>query len=333
MVTRAIVRWIWLAGAVLAIAHPAHAESPRLAQARHAVDTVKYDAAQRLLVEALQDGGNSPAALGEIYQLSARTAVVLGHPELAEQFYRRWLAIDPRAALPTDTAPKLRTPFEAAQAYLAGHGGLAARAARTADGVDVTVTSDPLQMARAAIALDGAATAAPLGSGSVAHLAASTTRAAVLDEYGNHVLELDVPPPVPGAPGPTAPAAPAAPGRLDAPKPAVSPRSWPRRWTTWAIPTAACGIVSVSFLGVALQAQITANQIAAESGAHRKADVDDELAHARTYTWVSAITAAATVGFAIPMAVYFLQQREEPRATIVPIAGRGTAGLAITGQF
>lgn len=325
MVTRAIVRWIWLAGAVLAIARPAYADSPRLAQARRAVDTVKYDAAQRLLVEALQDGGNSPAALGEIYQLSARTAVVLGHAELAEQFYRRWLAIDPRAALPADTAPKLRTPFEAAQAYLAGHGGLVARAARTPAGVDVTVTSDPLKMARTAVALDGIAPAEPLGPAGVAHLAAATTRAAVLDEYGNHVVELDVPPPVPTSP--------AAPGRLDDPAPAASSRSWPRRWTTWAIPAAACGVVSLGFLGGALHSQLTADQLATESGAHRKADVDDEVAHARTYARVSAITAAATIGFAIPMAVYYMQQHGESGAAIVPIAGRGTGGLAITGHF
>jgi hypothetical protein len=331
MVTRAAIRLVWLAGAVLALARPAYAESPRLAQARRAVDTVKYDDAQRLLVEALQDGGNSPAALGEIYQLSARTAVVLGHAELGEQFYRRWLAIDPRAALPADTAPKLRTPFEAAQAYMAAHGRLVARAARTAMGVDVTVTSDPLQMARAAVALDGGAPAAPLGPGSVAHLAAATRRAAVLDEYGNHVLELDVPPLVPAAP--VVPAAPAVTRGSDDPGPAAAPRPWTRRWTTWAIPTAACGIVSLGFLGGALKAQDTADQFAADSSAHRKADVDDEIAHARTYTWISAITAAATIGLAIPTAVYYVQQRGEPRATIVPVAGRGTAGLAIVGRF
>ena len=135
MVSRAALS---LAVALGLAAVPVRADSPHLAEARRAVEAVDYDAARRLLVDALHDGGNSLAAVREIYRLSARAAVVLDQRELAEQYYRRWLAIDPDAALPDDTAPKLREPFVAAQAYSAAHGRLRATARRTQAGeIDV----------------------------------------------------------------------------------------------------------------------------------------------------------------------------------------------------
>jgi hypothetical protein len=183
---------------VLLGALPARADSPKLVDARRAVEAVDYEAARRLLLEALRDGDNSPAAVGEIYRLSARAAIVLGERDLAEQYYRRWLAIDPTAALPGDTAPKLREPFVAAQAYIAAHGRLLARAERTSTGeVDVELVADPLAMARAAAALGpGRNAPVPFGGDHKAHLAAAT-RIAVVDDAGNRLLEVDV------APGPT----------------------------------------------------------------------------------------------------------------------------------
>jgi len=59
--------------AVLALATPAHADNPKLEQARKAIDEVRFDDAQRLLVGALADGGNSPSGVREIYKLSAST--------------------------------------------------------------------------------------------------------------------------------------------------------------------------------------------------------------------------------------------------------------------
>jgi hypothetical protein len=186
----------------LSAAIPAYADSPKLVDARRAVEAVDYEAARRLLLEALRDGDNSPAAVGEIYRLSARAAIVLGERDLAEQYYRRWLAIDPAAALPGDTAPKLREPFVAAQAYIAAHGRLVARASRTSTGeIDVELVADPLAMARAAAALGaGRSTPVPFGGNRKAHLA-SSTRVAIVDDTGNRLLELDVAPVPTGARG------------------------------------------------------------------------------------------------------------------------------------
>jgi hypothetical protein len=191
MVTRSFALAAALALATASTA-PARADSPKLADARRAVEAVDYDAARRLLLEALRDGGNSPAAVGEIYRLLARAAVVLDDRNVAEQYYRRWLAIDPAAALPADAAPKLREPFIAAQSYIAAHGRLLARAQRAPTGeIDVEIVADPLAMARAARALDSAPSApSPFGSDRRARLP-SGARVAILDDNGNRLLELE----------------------------------------------------------------------------------------------------------------------------------------------
>ncbi len=176
---------------MLVIAATAHADSPKLEQARRAIDEVRFDDAQRLLVGALAEGGNSPAAVREIYKLSASTAVVLGQREVGEQNYRRWLALDASASIGADVAPKLREPFEAAQAYIAAHGRLAATATRvSASDLDIVVT-DPLAMAVSATIIGSRPV--PLSTERRARLApsgAGTVRVAVLDDHGNRLLEL-----------------------------------------------------------------------------------------------------------------------------------------------
>ena len=104
MVNRAVVCAV-LAVASLALAdEPAPVPADLLSLARAAVEGVRYDEAEGLLDQALRAGDNSPAAVTEIYQLSATTATVLGKKEAATRFYRHWLALDPRAALPSDAA-------------------------------------------------------------------------------------------------------------------------------------------------------------------------------------------------------------------------------------
>ena len=89
-----------LARAGTASAGSASRANPSLDEARKAVDDIRYDDARGLLVQALKQGGSRPEQLVEIYRLSAATAAVLGSADLAEQYYRRMLALDPTAALP-----------------------------------------------------------------------------------------------------------------------------------------------------------------------------------------------------------------------------------------
>lgn len=191
--------------ALLAFAAPAHADSPKLDQARKAIDDVRFDEAQRLLVGALNDGGNSTAAVREIYRLSASTALVLGQREVGEQYYRRWLALDAGAAVGADVAPKLREPFEAAQAYIAAHGRLTATATwRSATELEVSV-SEPFTMAASAMTAGGQPVA--LSTEHRARLSPSGTSpvtVVIVDDHANHLLELQTAPPARQEPIPAA---------------------------------------------------------------------------------------------------------------------------------
>ena len=143
MVTRTLP---WLLASTLAV-RGAFAEPVKLGEARTALAAVQYDKARGLLVAALKEGTATPAEVAEIYRLSASTATVLGDRELAEQYYRRWLALDPSAALSSSVAPKLREPFVAAQAYIGAHGPLSVKAQRHAAHIAVIIEADPLAMA------------------------------------------------------------------------------------------------------------------------------------------------------------------------------------------
>jgi hypothetical protein len=187
----------------------AHADSAKLVEARQAIAEVRYIDARALLVDALREGDNSPAAVAEIYQLSARTAAVLHEAALAEQYYCRWLALEPDARLSEAEAPKLRERFVAAQAFMAGHGRLSVKLARTGEAIDVTVVADPLAMVVAA-ALDGGLVHASvaIAADHRAHLVESNEAAravVLLDEHGNRLLELPPPPRGDRAPPPRSP--------------------------------------------------------------------------------------------------------------------------------
>jgi hypothetical protein len=346
MVTRGFALGASLA-VVLAAAStaPARADSPKLADARRAVEAVDYDAARRLLLEALRDGGNAPAAVAEIYRLLARAAIVLDDRNVAEQYYRRWLAIDPAAALPADAAPKLREPFVAAQSYIAAHGRLLARAERTPTGeIDVELVADPLAMARAARALDPAGAPSPFGSDRRARLPAGA-RVAILDDNGNRLLELEpAAAPVaatrpsstgPGSTGLGSTGSNSPTGQMSAPATpnAVDTRPWTRHWFTWAIPTAAFGLVGTGFGVAALASYERARMINADSGRYFLDDAEDNVRRGRTFIWVSAGAGVLTIAFAIPTAIFFLRQRDQSPALVVPTAGDGRVGAALIGRF
>jgi hypothetical protein len=316
--------------AALLAAAPARGDSAKLAEARRAVAAVDYDAARRLLVEALHDGGNSPAAVGEIYRLSARAAVVLDQRDLAEQYYRRWLAIDPDAALPGELAPKLREPFVAAQAYIAAHGRLQARARRTPAGeIEVELLADPLAMAHAAAVVD--ATGRPTGGppvvfgGAQRVQLASGTRAAILDDSGNRLLELD--------PGTIEPAASVATRSAAPPSTPQTERPWIQRWMTWAIPTGVFTLGAAGFGVAAIVSYGRAHQINDASGQYHLSDAEANVHRGRVFVWITAGAGVAAIGCAIPTAIYFFRRHDRGGAVLAPTAGPGQIGVALSGRF
>lgn len=331
MVSRAALPLAVVLGLGLATA-PARADSPHLADARRAVEAVDYDAARRLLVEALRDGGNSPAAMREIYRLSARAAVVLGQRDLAEQYYRCWLAIDPDAALPGDTAPKLREPFVAAQAYIAAHGRLRATAQRTATGeIDVELVADPLAMAYAAASVTRPSPVV-FDAARRARLAGAD-RIAILDERGNHLLELEPAAPAdPAAAVLTPSAAPAVPTAPESPADQDRP-PWTRRWLTWAIPTGVFALGAAGFGIASIASYGRAHEIVADSSKSYLSDAQDNVRRGRIFAWITAGAGAAAIGCAIPMAIYLSRDIRDRRLIAIPTIGSDHAGLALGGRF
>jgi hypothetical protein len=298
--------------ALCVLAAVAHADNRHLVEARAALDAVRYDEARAQLVAALEQGNNSPAEVAEIYQLSASTALVLGQRESAERYFRRWLAIDPSAQLPDSVAPKLREPFVAAQAYMAARGHLSVMIEHRGDAIDVLVAADPLAMVGAVRAGDEKVA---LGADRRAKLHGNAERVAVLDEFGNHLIELPVPPAEPAAapPEPTpvpAPHEPAAPGPGLMHQPLA-----------WAVPAVVLAGVGVGFELAARDADDQLSNVLANSGQHFYGDAD-ALRSRRDRDAIIADVAFGTSAACVAVAVIVYAIRPSSRVTAV---GNGVA--------
>lgn len=316
---------------MLGLASSAHADSPKLEQARKAIDEVRFDDAQRLLVGALADGGNSPAAVREIYKLSASTAVVVGQREVGEQNYRRWIALDASASIGAGVAPKLREPFEAAQAYVAAHGRLTAVATRvSATVIDVSVT-DPLAMAVSATIVGG--TPVPLSTEHRAQLAppsAGAVTVAVLDDRGNRLVE------VTAGPAPTAPAV-AGPMMNPVPEPIEPEHPEPegkrfRVWIVFAVPSAVLLLTGVGFAYAASEDWATVNEAIADSTRRRYYDVEAKQDRATTFTALGSVALGFGVVLAVPALIFYARARNQDHQ-VVPVVGKDSAGVSLVGRF
>jgi len=179
--------------ALLLSASVAAADSPKIASARAAVEAVQYDDAQALLVAALNEGGNSPGAVAEIYRLQGTVSAVLDQRDVADQYFRRWIALDPNASLAADVKAKIREPFVSAQAFMNAHGRMSVTATRESSGVSVVIR-DPVGLIRA-IAPDAPGPPAlqnVTGERLTISAAADVKRVFALDEHGNHLVEATI---------------------------------------------------------------------------------------------------------------------------------------------
>lgn len=320
MVTRALC----VLALVTATARPVRADSPRLAEARRAIEDVRYDEARTLLEAALAEGGNSPVATAELHRLLANTLVVLGERALGERAYQRWLQLDPQASLPSTAPGKLRGPFLAAQAHVRAHGTLdVVAASRDERTIILEVRSNPDAFAVAArVEETGQKTSlgergrftlpAPRGP-AVAHVT-------VLDERGNHLVELAV-----GAPGSVAPKD--LDPRVERARPAVP---FARRWTTWAIPAGVLAAVGGWFAYDATRAQSTLESIPGTRGEFFYADYEDALAR-RDRDRILAGAFFVAGGACAITAIVMLATR--PAAVVTPTVSRDGAGVAFAARF
>jgi hypothetical protein len=313
--------------ALVAMSAAARADSPKLAEARAAIQAVQYDDAQALLVGALEAGGNSPAAVTEIYRLSASVAAVLGQRQVAEQYYRRWLALDASASLPTNLAPKLREPFIAAQAYMNAHGRLSAKATRLgASSIEVVIEADPLTMVVSA-ALDSGASLAPSPITAnhrvtlTAPPASTIDRAIVLDEFGNRLAEISIAP-TSTPPATTSPATPAphAPSRL-------------RSWKLWSVPSVLLLGSGLYFGSRARAAQSELQAMQGSTGGYFFGDyVDARNRRDRNSLVANTMFVGAAACASAAILMFATRPRAEPRI-VTPVVSPGSAAVTISGTF
>ena len=307
-------------------------EPPALDQAKQLVDQVRYDEAQRVLISALEAGGNTPASMREIYKLLGASAVALGKVDDAEKYYRAWIALEPSAALEAGASPKLRAPFDAAKSFVAANGPLDVAAEYVSDDdVRVRVISDPLALARTAQA--GTATIA------IVDRAALVTGArrgpiAVRDRYGNTLVEVTATdaPPAPREPVP--PSEPvAAPVTVTAPSPAPVIRTREGRSTTFyalAIPTAVLLATGVGFgiTSIAYHGRVTS--ALEDSGSSYYGDVVDDQKKVALFWKLSAIAGAAGLALAVPTTIVYLRSRD---AMVAPYVDGDGGGMTLAGRF
>jgi hypothetical protein len=185
-------------------------------------------------------------------------------------------------------------------------------------------------MARAAAALDPAARSTPaaFGSDRRARLP-SGSRVAILDDTGNRLLELDVAEAAAASAAPTSPTGPPPAPATDA----TDHPPWTRNWLTWAIPTGAFGLVAAGFGIATLASYQRADMITSDSGKYHLVDAEDNLRRGRTFVWVTVGAGALTIAFGIPTAIFYLRQRHQLPALLVPTAGDGHVGAAVVGRF
>ena len=342
--------------AAVLLAAPVRADEPEdadLARARAQLDASDYLAARDSLAAALAAGRSGPAELAEIYRLSGQVAGALGQPAAAEDFFRRLLALAPRATLPPGTSPKMARPFAAARAWAKDHDPLRVKVETAAapPALTLVVLSDPHGMvasARATVRVAGRPEATVEGAGrdrielALPRAARIDVLLAGLDEHGNRLVELgtaDVPIVVVGAEErPAPPDAKPRPAVPPAPPPPPRRRALYARWWLWG--GAALGFAAAgAWFGLAARGAIDdLEALNADSQNHRFEEALDVEDRARRDLLLFDVAAAAAGACAVAaVLLYLTEPRAEPpragRARVAPAPARGGAAVLVEIRF
>src|SRR5215471_17348726 len=78
-----------------------------LADARTAMDELRFDKALELLDSAERSGANGPKEMTEIQRLRGQALGSMGRADEATTAFRRWLALEPGGQLPEGSSPKI----------------------------------------------------------------------------------------------------------------------------------------------------------------------------------------------------------------------------------
>lgn len=334
--------------AVLALAGPAHADG--LGDARKAIDNSDYDAARGLVDKAFASGGASPADLAELYKIKGTVEAALGNTAASTTAFGKWLALDPKADLPSGTSPKITRPFAAAQKQAEHREPIRVKAETASEPPSVTlvVVSDPFMMvakARVYVRVDGGneqkleaagekKIKIPLPTGKRLDL-----RVVALDEHGNHVAELgttDVPlvittnvevvehkEPVP--PKHVVTAAPVAPAP-------VSERPLYLKWWMWGGAAVVVGAGGAYFGMQARDESDTLAKLNADSANHTFDEARAVQDRANRDVLLFNVGMGVAGAFAIGATILYLTEpHAETRMAVVPQAGGGA--VVVGGRF
>lgn len=336
--------------ALVAFAGLAHAGDDPLEQARHDIDSSDYLSARTHVTAALAAGTASPDELAEIYKITGIVEAAVGDASIAKEAFAKWVALDPKAALPPGTSPKITRPFEAAKKH-ASKLELKTETSAKPPSVTLVVANDPIGIVRARVivAADGSKEQEieREGKGKITvelpRGRRLDLRVEALDEHGNKVAVLgsrEVPIVITGGePEPEHPdhhdEKPKDTEKITkrAPAPPPSPRSWYARHTTWAIATAVAAIGTGAFAYLTYSDVSDLDHLNATSLDHPYTDAQSTESRARRDLFITDVGAGLTGALAIGTAIlYFTRpQREEMRVSAVPSRGGGT--FVIGGTF
>lgn len=266
--------------------HADQAAAPSMAEATSAFAELRYDDALRLLDQLWRQGTSGPEQLRRIFELSGRAAGVIGEAEAARTWFSRWLSLEPGAALPEGTSPKLTEFLTEARARLGGT-QLDVRATRRSGGSEVKVArlADPAALV---VAIRADAARVPIETAS---LTTSARQLELLDRYGNVVAVV----PIVDASAGSAIAS-------------AAPTSWYARWTTWAITAGVAAAASGVSLALAARADARLDELAGSSAEHDFAEVEAEERSLDRAQWVARIGLGAAVASATVAAILYLRE-------------------------
>ena len=330
---------------VLAAAASPAAANPDLERAKELLADLYFDEAETAFTRALEQGGNGPNEVAEIYLGLGEISASSGESEAAVGHFRRALAVNPGLELPDGTSPKVVQPFEKARKSLGdGEGLRGVLVVDEDDGVRVglRIDADPLEM----IALADVSYELPDGKSSEARLKiggevtaiplppdATGVAVTLLDRHGNRLAELgrtEVPTGRPGTVVPAGPGPEPDPRRNDS---GGSVFTSPLLWGGLAVAFAGAGA------GFGLSSKAAQDEL--EELKERSSEVEFSEAQAledkaRQRALIANISFAAAGAAAVATVVFLLtggDEDEEAGARLTPALGPDRIGVAATLRF
>lgn len=288
-----------------------------VSDAEAAFGALRYDDALRMLDEAWRRGASDPRQLRVIFSLAGRAAGVIGEADTARTWFVRWLSLEPDAALPIGTSPKLVALLGDARRRIAGE-QLVLRAARGAGGDSGAITVEVRDPA-ALIAELRAGTARAPGNAQRIASAGDARQVEALDRHGNVLAVAPIEEPA-MAIEPRTPVAPVG----------DHSSAWYGRWPAWAIGTGVAAATGGVALVLASRADRRLDELHRTSSEHDYAEAYAEEQRLSRAQWTARIAFGAAVATAVVGTVLYVRGREV-RTAVVPTAGG--AAIAWSARF